>query len=260
MPAPPRPTRRPSSTRSPRSSSRRATRRRRPSSRRAPRRRRAAARRSRGRAPGRVRSHRAARQRGGRRSALGDGTFIRPVSGPITSPFGYRTDPVTGATAFHAGIDFGAPCGTPIKAAGTGVIISAGFNSGGYGNMTLINHGDGLSTLYGHQSSIIVSPGQSVSPGSGDRLRRLHRQVDRVPPPLRGAGQRQPRRPDRTTSEVERGAVGGRRLLVRLGRDPQVGLEAFQPFGNFALASSSLTAGTMMTSSPSFQFTGVATW
>jgi murein DD-endopeptidase MepM/ murein hydrolase activator NlpD len=97
--------------------------------------------------------------------ALGDGTFIRPVPGPITSGFGYRTDPVTGATAYHAGLDIGAPCGTPIKAAGTGNVISAGFNSGGYGNMTLINHGNGLSTLYGHQSSIIVSSGQSVTQG-----------------------------------------------------------------------------------------------
>jgi murein DD-endopeptidase MepM/ murein hydrolase activator NlpD len=97
--------------------------------------------------------------------ALGDGTFIRPVPGPITSSFGYRTDPVTGATAYHAGLDIGAPCGTPIKAAGTGQVISAGFNSGGYGNMTLITHGNGLSTLYGHQSSIIVSSGQSVTQG-----------------------------------------------------------------------------------------------
>ncbi len=104
-------------------------------------------------------------QSAGDTPALGDGTFIRPVPGPITSGFGYRTDPVTGATAYHAGIDIGAPCGTPIKAAGTGVILSAGFNSGGYGNMTLINHGNGLSTLYGHQSSIIVSPGQSVTQG-----------------------------------------------------------------------------------------------
>jgi murein DD-endopeptidase MepM/ murein hydrolase activator NlpD len=97
--------------------------------------------------------------------AMGDGTFIRPVPGPITSGFGYRTDPITGATAYHSGLDIGAPCGTPIKAAGTGVILSAGFNSGGYGNMTLINHGNGLSTLYGHQSSIIVSAGQSVTQG-----------------------------------------------------------------------------------------------
>jgi murein DD-endopeptidase MepM/ murein hydrolase activator NlpD len=97
--------------------------------------------------------------------ALGDGTFIWPVSGPITSPFGYRTDPVTGGQEYHSGLDIGASCGTPIKAAGTGVIISAGFNSGGYGNMTLINHGNGLSTLYGHQSSIIVTAGQSVTQG-----------------------------------------------------------------------------------------------
>jgi murein DD-endopeptidase MepM/ murein hydrolase activator NlpD len=94
----------------------------------------------------------------------GDGTFIRPVPGPITSPYGYRTDPVTGAQAFHAGVDFGAPCGTPIKAGGTGSVISAGPN-GGYGNMTLIGHGNGLSTVYGHQSSIIVSAGQSVTQG-----------------------------------------------------------------------------------------------
>jgi murein DD-endopeptidase MepM/ murein hydrolase activator NlpD len=97
--------------------------------------------------------------------ALGDGTFIRPVPYGFTSNYGYRTDPITGATAFHAGIDFGAPCGTPIKAAGTGVVLTAGFNSGGYGNMTLISHGNGLSTLYGHQSSIAVAAGQSVTQG-----------------------------------------------------------------------------------------------
>lgn len=95
---------------------------------------------------------------------LGDGTFIRPVPGPFSSNFGYRTDPVTGARAFHAGIDFSSPCGTPIKAAGTGAVLSAGAN-GGYGNATMINHGNGLTTLYGHQSSIIVSAGQSVTQG-----------------------------------------------------------------------------------------------
>jgi murein DD-endopeptidase MepM/ murein hydrolase activator NlpD len=96
---------------------------------------------------------------------MGNGTFIWPVNAPITSPFGYRTDPVTGATAFHAGLDLGAPCGTPIKAAATGVIVSAGSTTGGYGNMTLIDHGGGLATLYGHQSSIIVSAGQTVNQG-----------------------------------------------------------------------------------------------
>ena len=97
--------------------------------------------------------------------ALGNGRFVLPVPGPVTSPFGYRSDPITGATKFHAGVDLGSACGTPIKAAGTGVVIQAGFDSGGYGNMTLINHGGGLSTLYGHQSSIIVAAGQSVTQG-----------------------------------------------------------------------------------------------
>jgi murein DD-endopeptidase MepM/ murein hydrolase activator NlpD len=105
-----------------------------------------------------------ARDNGGG-ARMGNGTFIWPVNANITSPFGYRTDPITGAQAFHSGIDLGASCGTPIKSAGTGVVISAGFNSGGYGNMTLINHGGGMSTLYGHQSSIIVSAGQNVTQG-----------------------------------------------------------------------------------------------
>jgi murein DD-endopeptidase MepM/ murein hydrolase activator NlpD len=95
---------------------------------------------------------------------MGNGTFIRPVGAPVTSSFGYRSDPVTGVTAFHAGIDYGASCGTPIKAAGTGVVVTGGPN-GGYGNMTLLNHGGGMATLYGHQSSIIVSAGQTVNQG-----------------------------------------------------------------------------------------------
>jgi murein DD-endopeptidase MepM/ murein hydrolase activator NlpD len=104
-------------------------------------------------------------QSAGEPSVSGNGTFIWPVSGPISSPYGSRTDPVTGQQAFHAGLDIAVPCGTPIKAAASGSVISAGWNSGGYGNMTLINHGNGLSSLYGHQSSIIVSSGQSVTQG-----------------------------------------------------------------------------------------------
>ena len=94
----------------------------------------------------------------------GPSGFLRPVSGPITSTFGYRTDPITGATAFHSGIDFGAPCGTPIKAAANGTVFQVvpESSSGGYGNMTIIKHGGNIATLYGHQSSIVVSPGQAV--------------------------------------------------------------------------------------------------
>ena len=96
---------------------------------------------------------------------MGNGQFLRPVgNAPITSGFGYRTDPVSGASAFHAGIDFGASCGTPIKAAGNGTVISAGWQ-GGYGNATIINHGGGMATLYGHQSAFAVGAGQSVTAG-----------------------------------------------------------------------------------------------
>jgi murein DD-endopeptidase MepM/ murein hydrolase activator NlpD len=64
----------------------------------------------------------------------------------------------------HTGIDFGASSGTPIRAAADGVVVSAG-PLGGYGNATVIDHGNGLATLYGHQSSIVVAPGQRVSRG-----------------------------------------------------------------------------------------------
>ncbi|HEX5586568.1 MAG TPA: peptidoglycan DD-metalloendopeptidase family protein [Acidimicrobiia bacterium] len=96
---------------------------------------------------------------------MGNGRFLKPVgNAPITSGFGYRTDPITGTSAFHSGLDFGAPCGTPIKAGGNGVVISAGWN-GGYGNATIINHGGGLATLYGHQSAFAVGAGQTVTAG-----------------------------------------------------------------------------------------------
>ena len=95
----------------------------------------------------------------------GNGTFIRPLAGAsINSGFGYRTDPVTGTQALHSGVDFGASCGTPIRAAGSGKILSAAPNSG-YGNATVINHGGGLATLYGHQSAFAVSAGQVVTQG-----------------------------------------------------------------------------------------------
>jgi murein DD-endopeptidase MepM/ murein hydrolase activator NlpD len=64
----------------------------------------------------------------------------------------------------HTGVDIGAASGTPIRAADDGVVVMAGWN-GGYGNWTLIDHGGGLATGYGHQSSIGVSRGQRVSRG-----------------------------------------------------------------------------------------------
>jgi murein DD-endopeptidase MepM/ murein hydrolase activator NlpD len=82
----------------------------------------------------------------------------------LGSPYGYRTDPVTGATGFHPGADFAQPTGTPIMAAADGTVVIAGIE-GGYGNCTVIDHGQALGTLYGHQSAIIVRPGDVVKRG-----------------------------------------------------------------------------------------------
>lgn len=90
----------------------------------------------------------------------GGGRFIWPVNGPITSPFCERR----AWEACHPGIDIGVPSGTPIRAAGSGNVVIAGWVSG-YGNYTCIDHGGGFSTCYGHQSSIHVSVGQRVTQG-----------------------------------------------------------------------------------------------
>jgi len=85
--------------------------------------------------------------------------LIWPVNGPITSPFGWRWG------RMHEGVDIGVPYGTPIHAAAAGTVVYCGWMSG-YGNLVAIDHGGGLSTAYGHQSSIAVGCGQSV--GQGD--------------------------------------------------------------------------------------------
>jgi murein DD-endopeptidase MepM/ murein hydrolase activator NlpD len=84
--------------------------------------------------------------------------LIWPVSGPVTSPFGYRWG------RLHAGIDIGVGYGTPIHAAASGTVVLAGW-TGGYGNYTCIDHGGGLATCYAHQSSYAVSSGAQVSQG-----------------------------------------------------------------------------------------------
>jgi murein DD-endopeptidase MepM/ murein hydrolase activator NlpD len=84
--------------------------------------------------------------------------FIWPLSGPITSPFGMRWG------TLHPGIDIGVPTGTPIHAAGSGTVLWCGWMSG-YGNLVMIDHHNGLATLYGHQSRIAVGCNQEVSQG-----------------------------------------------------------------------------------------------
>jgi len=92
------------------------------------------------------------------------GRFGRPVNAPITSRFGMRFHPILRRTRLHAGVDYGAPHGTPIMAAADGVVISASY-SGGYGNRVIIDHGGGISTTYAHCSRMFVRAGQSVKRG-----------------------------------------------------------------------------------------------
>ena len=84
--------------------------------------------------------------------------FIWPVNGPVTSGFGMRWG------RMHEGIDIGVGYGTPIHAAAAGRVVYAGWMSG-YGNLVAIDHGGGISTAYGHQSSLAVSVGQIVAQG-----------------------------------------------------------------------------------------------
>jgi murein DD-endopeptidase MepM/ murein hydrolase activator NlpD len=88
----------------------------------------------------------------------------RPVPGPITSSFGPRVDPVSGAQGFHPGDDLEATYGTPIHACRSGVVVIAG-PQGGYGNAVVIDHGGAMATLYGHQSRVAVSVNQHVNAG-----------------------------------------------------------------------------------------------
>lgn len=94
----------------------------------------------------------------------GGGALNWPLGGPITSPFGWRVHPITGASRFHSGIDIGGDYGDTIHAAGAGIVSYAGWISG-YGYAVIIDHGGGISTLYGHNQALLVSEGQSVSQG-----------------------------------------------------------------------------------------------
>lgn len=94
------------------------------------------------------------------------GTYIWPLPGytPGTRTYGYRTHPIYGDMRFHSGQDIGAPSGTSIIAADSGVVSYCGWN-GGYGNCVMINHGGGRVTLYAHMSAYNCSYGQTVNQG-----------------------------------------------------------------------------------------------
>lgn len=88
-----------------------------------------------------------------------------PVNGPITSSFGEREDPIlTGESEFHTGVDIGASFGARVHAAADGVVVKAGWETG-YGRLVVINHGNGIETLYAHLSGFAVTAGQRVHCG-----------------------------------------------------------------------------------------------
>jgi murein DD-endopeptidase MepM/ murein hydrolase activator NlpD len=90
--------------------------------------------------------------------------FILPLRGNVTSRFGFRRHPVFRLRQFHQGLDIAAARGTPVLAASAGRVLFAGWY-GGYGKLVVLDHGQGISTLYGHLSAILVKPGQAIAQG-----------------------------------------------------------------------------------------------
>jgi len=98
------------------------------------------------------------------------GAMAWPVRGPITSPFGMRIHPITGQYIMHTGIDIGVATGTPVHAAADGIVYYAQWNTGGYGNLVMIDNGvdangNTIVTMYAHNSSFAVSKGSVVKRG-----------------------------------------------------------------------------------------------
>ena len=105
-------------------------------------------------------------QNKGQGARTGTGQFVWPAPGysSITSPYGMRYHPILKTRKLHTGEDIGAPSGATIVAADSGTVIFSGW-MGAYGQAIIIDHGNGVSTLYGHQSQLLVSEGQSVVKG-----------------------------------------------------------------------------------------------
>jgi murein DD-endopeptidase MepM/ murein hydrolase activator NlpD len=97
-------------------------------------------------------------------NGVGTGSMMWPVNGPVVSPFGYRIHPILGYRKLHTGMDFAVGYGTPIHASDSGAVIYATW-MGGYGNVIIVDHGRGISTLYAHQASLAVGTRSVVSRG-----------------------------------------------------------------------------------------------
>ncbi|MEY8259701.1 M23 family metallopeptidase [Oscillospiraceae bacterium 50-60] len=100
---------------------------------------------------------------------IGADGFCSPIGenwrNVVTSEFGYRKDPFTGERKGHSGMDLAVPTGTSVRAALPGTVTVSTYNQGGYGYYVMIDHGNGLSTLYGHNSQLLARVGQTVEAG-----------------------------------------------------------------------------------------------
>ena len=100
---------------------------------------------------------------------IGADGFCSPIGenwrNVVTSEFGYRRDPFTGERRGHTGMDLAVPTGTSVRAALPGTVTVSTYNQGGYGYYVMIDHGSGLSTLYGHNSQLLARVGQTVEAG-----------------------------------------------------------------------------------------------
>ena len=101
---------------------------------------------------------------------LTDAAIAIPSDKPVRtaefmSAYGHRSDPFERRVRMHEGIDLAAPLGTPIHSTAEGIVVRAGWNSGGYGNLVEVDHGRGIITRYGHLSAVLVRPGERVTRG-----------------------------------------------------------------------------------------------
>jgi murein DD-endopeptidase MepM/ murein hydrolase activator NlpD len=96
--------------------------------------------------------------------ALGE-LFIYPIRGRLTSPYGWRNDPISGVRRFHAALDLAAPIGVPVKAAMDGRVSATGTNAT-YGNFIILSHSGGYQTMYAHLNAVSVKQGDYVNQGA----------------------------------------------------------------------------------------------
>lgn len=101
---------------------------------------------------------------GGKEAAPGATDPLLPVKGVVTSNYGWRHDPIDGGIRHHNGVDIAVPIGTRVKAIAAGTVKESGSH-GGYGNLVSIDHGNGMVSLYGHNSQLEVRAGEQVQAG-----------------------------------------------------------------------------------------------